>query len=184
MSHTSRAKYAPRPVTFLAREVRAEIVETEIERDALCFGALDCANYGARRIADRAARWGVAPRAVGVDAERAIERTRAQDRTAERILIGAEIRLALTRYGEGWLDYDTFITCRAGGADAGALRSETGHWVAFDESGQWKFWREIGEGDDWFTRDNVNMRIVMEEVGAEIQLRSDEQFYFEMEMDN
>ena len=30
MSHTSRAKYATRPATFLAREVRAEIIETEI----------------------------------------------------------------------------------------------------------------------------------------------------------
>ena len=34
MSHTSRAKYATRPATFLAREVRAEIIETEIAVEA------------------------------------------------------------------------------------------------------------------------------------------------------
>ena len=33
MSHTSRAKYATRPATFLAREVRAEIIETETETE-------------------------------------------------------------------------------------------------------------------------------------------------------
>ena len=96
MSHTNRAKYAPRQVMCLAREVRAEIIETEIERDDLCWGPLDCANYGARCIADRAARWGVAPRAVGVDAEITVERAAREHDTA------AAARVAAWEEAECW----------------------------------------------------------------------------------
>ena len=112
---------------------------------------------------------------VEIDVEREIAR--------DRFLIGVEIKQALARYGEGWLDYDTFVACRVGAPDAGALRAQTGDWVVFDEKGQWKYWREVGEGDEWFTPANPNMRAVLETITTELQSRADEQFYFEMEMD-
>ena len=63
MSHTSRAKYATRQATFLAREVRAEIIETdggaydEIGRDRE-IGEGRPLQYAAPAPAAPAPRWG------------------------------------------------------------------------------------------------------------------------------